>query len=216
MYAKIYFRFADEMGLPLVVIHEFKKVNYFEALSEEILHSRSSGNNRCKPTESAEASVTSKKSNLPPSYEKKLVCDFTMPSDDFANFRDLLHRGKVCLENVVISGHHIAGCIRVLNLVFEKTVFVRYTTNNWRTVDEVRCKYFNNADTLDVGMPPTDSFSFEICGRSPIEMSDEIQFCIRFEAEGAHHWDNNDGANYVIITSEFFDQRKRVREMEKN
>ena len=29
--------------------------------------------------------------------------------------------------------------------------------------------------------------------------AEPLQFCIRFEAGGATHWDNNAGANYVLL-----------------
>jgi len=224
-------KFADDNGLPLVVIKEFTQANYFDALREEIklsslridtpeasssfVSSSFTSTTRYSPPPSPTS--TRHRSSPPPSPQPKLVCDFSMPCYNYAAFRDKVQRNKVSLENVLISENRVAGCVRVVNEVFHKSVFVRYTTNNWMSTEEVPCRYVNNGNgNFYGGMPATDTFSFELVGRCPVEMADEIQFCIRFEAEGEHHWDNNDGANYRLVSAEFFDQRRKVREMEKN
>lgn len=232
-------KFADDNGLPLVVVNEFKKVNYFDALKEEILHKPLPKDN---PQSSSSSSQSSSSSCASPSFssirytpptppvtschqktsplatpnDRKLVCDFAMPCYNYAAFRDKVQRGKVSLENVLISESRVAGSVRVVNEVFRKKVFVRYTTNNWQTTNEVECRYVNNSNNFYGGMPPTDTFAFDIVGRSPVEMMDEIQFCIRFQAEDQEYWDNNDGDNYRLVSSEFYEQRRKVREMEKN
>ena len=63
-------KFADDVGLPLVVVKEFKKVNYFEALSEEIKASSVSATShqsqRHNPI-SANKSLSATGKNLPTS-----------------------------------------------------------------------------------------------------------------------------------------------------
>ena len=226
-------QFADANGLPLVVVKEFTQVNYFDALQEEIQLSSlridtSEGSSSFISSSFTATTTTTRyspppsptfarhRSSPPPSPKPKLVCDFSMPCYNYAAFRDKVTRHKVSLENVLISENRVAGCVRVVNEVFHKSVFVRYTTNNWMTTEEVPCRYVNNGNNnFYGGMPASDTFAFELVGRCPVELADEIQFCIRFEAEGEHYWDNNDGANYRLVSAEFFDQRRKVREMEK-
>lgn len=202
-------KFADDNGLPLATVKEFKRFDYFEALREQLYE------NSLPDPDLAARHV---KPPSPPPTKKdapapaKFICDFPIPSHHYARFQDKVMRNKVCLENILASDNRVAGTVRVHNYVFRKKVFVRYTTDKWRTTKEVECKFVDNG--LVGSMSETDSFSFDLTGPSPCRPDAGIQFCIRFEAENEEHWDNNDGKNYSLVTAEFFRLRQNVREEE--
>lgn len=214
-------KFADDDGLPLAVVKEFKRFDYFESLREELFQSSLPDPKMMSMygAESYSSAAIAAKPPSPPHSQKqapapaKYVCDFPIPSHNFVSFVCKLKKDFVSLENVLVSENRVAGVVRVLNCCFQKKVFVRYTTDHWKTSREVECKYVNNG--INRSMTETDSFAFDLTGPTmPIQPDHEIQFCVRFEAGSDHHWDNNDGRNYSIITAEFVRLRNKVREEE--
>jgi len=223
-------KFSDDHGLPLVTVQEFERFDYFESLREELFE-RSMPDLKLmaihdpqSPSSSPSSSSIVKPPTPPHSHKQgpappKYVCDFPIPSSNYALFTDKVKKNKVSLENILVSDNRVAGTVRVRNYVFEKSVYVRYTTDHWRTSPEVRCKYVDHGpdrtDACTDGTDAsTDTFTFDLTVPSPIQPDQQIQFCVRFEAQNEHHWDNNEGENYSIVTAEFVRLRNRVREDE--
>jgi hypothetical protein len=207
-------KFADDHGLPLAAVKEFKRFDYFESLREAILE-----NSLSDPKFVSSSSATSRPPSPPLPHIQapapaKFVCDFLVPSHDYAHFEDKVKRGMVSLERIYLSDNRVSGLVRVLNFVFEKRVFIRYTTDHWKTTREVECNYVDKG--LHGSTSKMDSFSFvlDLQELSPIQPDHEVQFCIRFEAGNQHHWDNNNGKNYSIVTAESVRLRDNIREEE--
>ena len=56
-----------------------------------------------------------------------------------------------------MKSYLICGVVRVLNICFNKIVKIRYTTDKWKTFDEINAAYINNSCDGH-----TDRFSFNL------------------------------------------------------
>ncbi|KAF2893423.1 hypothetical protein ILUMI_12751 [Ignelater luminosus] len=125
---------------------------------------------------------------------------FAQPASDYLEFRRQLDSGKVCLENVIIkeSEESITGTVKVSNISFEKEVFVRCSTDSWKTHEDVFCKYVNNgsSSTMSAAYVLYDTFSFKI---TLPPKSRRIEFCVCYRCGGQEFWDNNNNNNYILI-----------------
>ncbi|KAI5741344.1 hypothetical protein M8J76_012647 [Diaphorina citri] len=127
-----------------------------------------------------------------------LLALFNQPGYE-PNFFQLLNTNKVCLEKVIITqyydGHPIvSGTVRVRNEHFNKAVYVRYTTDQWRSYQEVLAKYIENScDGY------SDKFSFVLYtqgwGLAPLKT---VAMCFRYVTGGQEYWDSNGGRNYTF------------------
>jgi len=130
---------------------------------------------------------------LPPSVPTStmLVPLFNQPGED-PHFYQILRIRIVCLENAFIDGlSRICGVVRVLNMSFNKSVTVRWTVNDWRTVNETACKYVQDSSRDNM-----DQFSFKLVMDS-LAVGSMLEFCLKYDCEG-EYWDNNGGANYLF------------------
>lgn len=125
-----------------------------------------------------------------------LHCDFVQPAS-LENFKKLVERQKVCLENIAFSGFAITGTVIVKNICFAKDVTIRYTMNKWRTFHDVWADYVNQ---LEGGLE--DRFQFRIYLLHSIEAGSELEFAVRFRAGQLEYWDNNKKRNYRVICRE--------------
>lgn len=212
-------KFADDDGRPLAVVKEFQRFDYFESLREDLFQNSlpnipfDDGHMMSLPIATPPSPPHSHKNTSASSTASaKFVCDFPIPSQNYAQLTDKVKRNMVSLENILVSDNRVAGSVRVLNHVFEKRVFVRYTTDQWRTHREVACRFVNNE--LTGAMTEMDSFAFDFTGPTPDKPEHEIRFCVRYEAGNDEFWDNNDGEDYAIVTAEFVRLRNKVREEE--
>ncbi|KAK5962896.1 Gip2p PWA37_005350 [Arxiozyma heterogenica] len=96
---------------------------------------------------------------------------------------------------------YIIGKVMVKNIYYDKRVTVRYTWNNWNTINEVECLWLSNGDSV---LPGTnmDVFHFLIADTNKIDTVGKLEFCIcyvtRNDRERLEFWDNNDGKNYKV------------------
>lgn len=103
---------------------------------------------------------------------------------------------------------YIIGKVLVKNIFYDKRVVVRYTWDNWRTVNEVECLWLCNGDGI---LPGTqmDIFHFLIDETQKADNVGQLEFCIHYttrnDNERQEYWDNNDGKNYKVdvITNGF-------------
>lgn len=75
----------------------------------------------------------------------------------------------------------------VKNLAYNKTVKVRYTTDNWATYKDANLNYY--ASNTDGSM---ELWTLKLSEAQ----SDEFQYCISYTVNGTTYWDNNFGMNY--------------------
>ena len=123
----------------------------------------------------------------------KLVLKFDQPAADYVKFKSRVEKLNVSLENVAVKSiSNVHGTVKVRNIAYEKTVTLRITFDDWRTITEIPCEYANNA--YDGGVFDTFQFTIDI----PFT-SNQVQFCVRYQCNANEFWDNNDGQNYIIL-----------------
>ncbi|XP_042331503.1 protein phosphatase 1 regulatory subunit 3C-B-like [Sceloporus undulatus] len=125
---------------------------------------------------------------------RKYMLDFPQPSADYMAFRSRLQSGFVCLENCLIQEKSISGTVKVINISYEKEVYIRITFDSWRRFCDIGCQYMPNT----YGYTDTDTFSFEVPLPKGPAPCDTIEFCISFHCGQKVYWDNNHGKNYII------------------
>lgn len=126
---------------------------------------------------------------------------FAQPASDYLDFRRRLDTANVSLENVIVreSEQAVVGTVKVRNLAFNKEVFVRVTSDGWRTHEDAFCTYVRNSPAAHGVTVLYDTFSFRI---TLPPRSRRLEFCVCFRCEGTEYWDNNGGKNYIIMKKE--------------
>eukprot|EP00081_Caenorhabditis_elegans_P002566 NP_001024738.1 Protein phosphatase 1 regulatory subunit [Caenorhabditis elegans] len=119
---------------------------------------------------------------------------FKQPAADYVRFRENMETNKVSLENVILNNeaYKVMGTIKVGNIAFEKSVFVRYTMNGWISYMDKAAIYQPSTSKIQ------DTFKFDLDLPSSVEKIHQIEFCICFKANGTEYWDSNSGTNYVL------------------
>ncbi|XP_009905555.2 protein phosphatase 1 regulatory subunit 3A [Dryobates pubescens] len=121
---------------------------------------------------------------------------FTLP----ASQEELLQKvreQKVQLESVMFLPGITCmnGIIRVLNVSFEKVVYVRMTLNNWLSYYDILAEFLPNSCGNE-----TDQFCFKISLVPPYQKDGaKVEFCICYETSVGTFWANNDNKNYTLI-----------------
>nr|XP_010306754.1 PREDICTED: protein phosphatase 1 regulatory subunit 3A-like [Balearica regulorum gibbericeps] len=121
---------------------------------------------------------------------------FTLP----ASQEELLQKvreQKVLLESIVFLPGITCmnGIIRVLNVSFEKLVYVRMTLNDWVSYYDILAEFMPNSCGSE-----TDQFCFKISLVPPYQRDGaKVEFCIRYETSVGTFWANNDDKNYTLI-----------------
>lgn len=104
---------------------------------------------------------------------------------------------KVELETIeLIPGTTILkGVIRVLNISFDKAVYVRTTLDTWSSHFDLLAEYIpSTSDSL------MDCFSFKLTLVPPFgEQGARVDFCLRYETSVGTFWANNNDRNYVLF-----------------
>ncbi|XP_054164540.1 uncharacterized protein LOC128962210 [Oppia nitens] len=129
-----------------------------------------------------------------------LILEFIQPSS-LLNFLDRIRNNKVCLENCMVSNNagnlSITCIIRVLNISFEKSVTLRYTTNEWLTHNEALASYISNSCD---GFSDKFSVTFSVsAGGYYLSPGQRLLFALKYNANTDEYWDNNMGLNYSLI-----------------
>ncbi|XP_078139168.1 protein phosphatase 1 regulatory subunit 3A-like [Centroberyx gerrardi] len=104
---------------------------------------------------------------------------------------------KVELEAIeLLPGTTIVkGLIRVLNISFNKAVYVRTSLDAWSSHFDLLAEYIPSASD---GV--TDCFSFKLTLVPPFgEQGARVDFCLRYETPVGTFWANNDNSNYVLF-----------------
>ncbi|XP_067907342.1 protein phosphatase 1 regulatory subunit 3A [Heterodontus francisci] len=165
--------FADAFGLELVSVREYDKWD----LPTGTLGGEPQG-------------------ERPPLEECLLLPLFELPSSPEDLMRKL-YAQKVELESAEFPPGItcMKGVIRVLNISYEKLVYIRMTLNHWDSYYDILADYV--ADSCDGA---TDQFTFKILLVPPyLKDGTKVEFAIRYETRDAIYWANNDHKNYVML-----------------
>ncbi|XP_064600674.1 protein phosphatase 1 regulatory subunit 3B-like [Liolophura sinensis] len=142
-------------------------------------------------TKGASAGVTDK---------SPLSLNFTQPASDYALFRDRLEKDCVSLENVILKDYSLMGTIKVKNISFDKSVFVRVTFDSWDTFTDLPAVYA--ANTSEAQGKAYDTFTFEIHVPTNYDRTKKIMFAVCFISDSKEYWDSNHGQNYEVISDQ--------------
>ncbi|CAG0914577.1 unnamed protein product [Notodromas monacha] len=107
-------------------------------------------------------------------------------------FLDRVRDHEVVLERAVEREMAIDGVVRVHNIAYHKSVFIRYTVDEWITSRDLHASYCEcSCDGF------SDKFTFTIYAHWMRE-GQRVQFAACFQANGQQYWDNNYGNNYIF------------------
>lgn len=123
-----------------------------------------------------------------------LTPDFILPS--ISGLMERLYAKKVSLESVdfIPDTTSMKGIIRVLNVSYEKQLYVRMSLDDWHSFYDLLAEYIPDSSN-----GKTDQFCFTITLVSPYQKEGaRVEFCICYETPIGTFWDNNDGSNYVL------------------
>lgn len=185
-------KFADELGKELYTIRVMKEPSdYPPRLSPSILRRYRNNNDDSDEFYDSDNSDNEKS-------KASWTLDFKQPASEYVKFRESLDTNKVALENVVLKNncHKMTGTIKVVNLSYEKKVFLRLTTDKWKTYKDIYGKYQPSNSKI------YDTFCFETEIPKDEKKDDTIEFCICYEADNQQYWDSKNGNNYHLVTEE--------------
>uniref|UniRef100_A0A8C1LY41 CBM21 domain-containing protein n=1 Tax=Cyprinus carpio TaxID=7962 RepID=A0A8C1LY41_CYPCA len=175
-------RFADSLGLDLISIKHFDDTVMPEVPDRII--------DKFKKARALHLNNFDKSNTSSQSVFMELL--FTNPGS-LPDFLDRVIAAKVLLESVHADECSLSGIARVLNLAFEKKVYLRYTLNNWTTFMDILAIYVPHSSDGQ-----TDKFSFKIITPTFLEFGGTLQFAIKYCVGGSEFWDNNNGDNYRV------------------
>uniref|UniRef100_A0A8C8EE91 Protein phosphatase 1 regulatory subunit 3A n=1 Tax=Otus sunia TaxID=257818 RepID=A0A8C8EE91_9STRI len=121
---------------------------------------------------------------------------FTLPASQ-EEILQKVREQKVLLESIVFLPGitSMNGIIRVLNVSFEKMVYVRMTLNNWLSYYDILAEFMPNSCGSE-----TDQFCFKLTLVPPYQRDGaKVEFCIRYETSVGTFWANNEDKNYTLI-----------------
>ncbi|KAM7245357.1 hypothetical protein CapIbe_003883 [Capra ibex] len=128
--------------------------------------------------------------------EYVLSPQFGLPSSK-EDLMQQLQAQKAVLESTEYppGSTSMKGIIRVLNISFEKLVYVRMSLDDWQSYYDILADYIPNSCDGE-----TDQFSFKISLVPPYQKDgSKVEFCIRYETSVGTFWSNNNGTNYVLV-----------------
>lgn len=97
----------------------------------------------------------------------------------------------VHLTNLICTSSRIWGRIQVNNVTYEKLIFVRWSSDAWKSYSEQPASFEQSATNLK-----RDAFTFEIDRPQHGEM---VELAVRYCVCNQEYWDNNDGNNYQVL-----------------
>ncbi|KAJ2079863.1 hypothetical protein H4R24_003485 [Coemansia sp. RSA 988] len=92
----------------------------------------------------------------------------------------------------------LVGSVKVHNVAFEKSVVVRYSTDQWRTTQETTATFSRTLTAAQGARPGVDRFAFTVALPAHTALPLTVALCVRYRVAGAEHWDSNGGTNYVF------------------
>lgn len=169
--------FADDKGLSLTSVRIFT-TDHPEKETEDM------------PQPEVKVKVAERPSTQTSRIHVKL--GFPQPCPDRASLKENL----VQLESCSVTEKALSGSVRICNVKFDKTVFVRITFDSWRSHKDVACTYVREPQ----GSLETDLFAFNIPLPFDMDPAKRVEFLVVFQPgkTGMQLVDNNKGKNYHI------------------
>ncbi|CAL1606672.1 unnamed protein product [Knipowitschia caucasica] len=136
--------------------------------------------------------------------------EFCMPSD--GALLQAVRSNKVEVEDIsAVENEPLAFCgvIRVLNISFNKAVYIRSTMDSWTS-------YYDHPADYEPGSHDgeTDKFCFKLCFASPYTThGSRIEFVVRYETSEGDYWANNSKMNYVVTLLVSYEDTSSEKEM---
>lgn len=167
--------FADAFGLDLVYVKEFDSTD---------------------PTGAEVADPPDAEVKVKEPDEYFLSSLFTVPSSP-EELEQRLQDQKLELESIeLLPGTTVLrGIIRVVNLCYNKSLYIRMTLDCWKTSFDLLAEYVPGSSD-----GTTDRFAFRLTLVPPFEMEGtRVEFCLRYETSVGTFWANNSDMNYVLF-----------------
>jgi len=114
-------------------------------------------------------------------------------------FPDIAIGNPILLANATIQVNKFKGRLAVRNIVFEKRITIRYTTDNWSSYNDLSTNYAYSYNPNDDQVYEGEIWEFET--NIPIGL-EQINFAIRYEFADQVFWDNNLARNYLVNNNE--------------
>ncbi|XP_051975609.1 uncharacterized protein ppp1r3ab [Xyrauchen texanus] len=130
-------------------------------------------------------------------YYMFLLCTLPQTAEELAL---RTHEQKLELESLELlpGTTTLKGIIRVLNLSFDKMVYVRTSLDSWRSHFDLLAEYVPGSSNGE-----TDCFSFKLTLVPPFgEDGTRVDFCLRYETSLGTFWNNNNEKNYAFFCYE--------------
>ncbi|KAL0182301.1 hypothetical protein M9458_021676 [Cirrhinus mrigala] len=122
----------------------------------------------------------------------RLKLGFPLPVPDRASLKE----NYVQLESCGLTEKAFSGTVRVCNIKYDKTVFIRITFDSWRSHKDIPCTYVREQN----GSLETELFSFNVPLPSDLDPKEHVEFFIVFRPGNTMQCvDNNRGKNYCIL-----------------
>lgn len=116
---------------------------------------------------------------------------------DQPGFIERVCRQRVCLERVLCFEVGIIGIVQVLNLAFEKDVYVRYSFTAWKSFSETQAFWVSHKQPGDT--TSWDTFHFHLpVPPFLLQPGALLEFAVCYRVLGTEFWDNNEGQNYRL------------------
>lgn len=167
--------FADAFGLDLVYVKEFDSTD---------------------PTGAEVADPPDAEVKVKEPDEYFLSSLFTVPSSP-EELEQRLQDQKLELESIeLLPGTTVLrGIVRVVNLCYNKSLYIRITLDSWKTNFDLLAEYVPGSSD-----GTTDRFAFRLTLVPPFEMEGtKVEFCLRYETSVGTFWANNSDMNYVLF-----------------
>lgn len=169
-------RFADAMGLDLEVTKLYVEDELPSVPPEAYYHLSLSSSRDLTPAD------------IP--HEVTWTALFSQPYTTPYFHRNLLAK-KVQLDHAFIHNMEISVTVRVVNICFEKSVFLRFTQNGWHTWTERLMRHLRHIPQHNVDV---------FCLKAPLpELSSRVEFALQFFCQNQEFWDNNGNLNYIFV-----------------
>ncbi|XP_067928368.1 protein phosphatase 1 regulatory subunit 3B-like [Watersipora subatra] len=176
-----------------------KRVSFADSVGLELVHIRHMTAGRDTPPDLDPQIFISLGQSNEKSRTPSLQPVFSQPIANFSQFMQSLERNNVQVESVVVKDSLIIGTVKVKNLAFYKTVFVRVTRDHWRSSYDVSAHFVNNGLCKPADLSTsTDTFSFTIDIPLNEVAQVGIEFAVCYRCNGQEFWDNNGNKNYCF------------------
>lgn len=130
----------------------------------------------------------------------KWIATFDQPGDHYFPFVRKLEEQCVALERLSLSVdvNRVVGIVKVKDFNGPKSVFVRYTLNNWQSYNDHFSKFAPFLTCTNPLRINTYKFTVDLI-KERFEIGTILEFCICYQTSDKEYWDNNNRHNYKII-----------------